>query len=121
MPFNIVLELNIPASTLVTAPKKVTKDLPPGVVIDEITLHVPAGHQGVVPVFFEANGGLLFPTTGAEYRLDDAAQFVVYRKEGTKDLRFEVSTQLALVGYNEDAVNAHKTRAFVRGRYAEEQ
>lgn len=116
MPFSLTLELTIPANTPATAPKQDIKGLPGGATIEEIRLHVPAGHQALQPVWFEFAGGKLLPTDNTQFRLDDVSDLPVF----VGKYKVPFAGDLALVGYNLDTAFQHTTRAFVRGKYAGE-
>lgn len=104
----IALEVVMPANTSKVNAKRDPVVLEKGTRIDAIILHVPAGHQAKAPVWLEVNGSRVFPTNGRELRLDDVAGLRL-----PVGLTMSTRAELALVGYNEDTVDAHTTRVLV--------
>lgn len=119
MPFVHTYELVIPANTTFDGRKRISKSLPAGVRLTSVRLHVPAGHQALVPVWVEHRTQKLLPTDGTEYKLDEIPDLELLPKDGYVDL--ESSGDLDFVGHNSDAVNAHTARLIVSGFYREER
>ncbi|MHB1262021.1 MAG: hypothetical protein ACYC2H_09940 [Thermoplasmatota archaeon] len=118
MPFTFALKAVVPAATLKKdAVRSAKVRLPSKCVVDSLILAVPAGHEGEAPVWVEVNGAQVMPESEGEgeLRLDDATLELL-----AAPLVFGNSAELALAGYNDDAVNAHTTRLLAIGRYRED-
>lgn len=116
MGFNLAMAITCPANTTFANRKRDDKKIPAGSTIDSVVLHVPLGHQAKQPAWFELNGGRLMPSENTEYRMDDVPDLELI----SAPIRVPFASDFSLVGFNEDLVDAHTTRAFVRGRYARE-
>lgn len=117
MPFSLALDVPVPANTTEPNGVRIGVDMPAGILIEDIVASIPAGHQGEVPFMITHDRGRLFPTNNAYYRLDDAPDFIVYRGSG---FIIDGSGRLEVFAFNEDTVNPHTFRVYIRGKYAEE-
>lgn len=117
MPFTYTLKATAPAATAKKDAVRAKVRLPSKCVVDRLVLAVPAGHEGEVPVWVEVNGAQVVPDAEGEgeLRLDDSTIELL-----AAPLAFGNSAELALAGYNDDAVNAHTTRLLAIGRYRED-
>lgn len=111
------LSITVPANTAEEDAIRDTLVLKRPHTITGMLLHVPAGHQAQVPVWFERNEGRWLPSDGEEIRLDDTPEFPVINPEAPEDkVSRRERTEYALVGYNEDA-DQHQTQAYLFGRW----
>jgi hypothetical protein len=88
--------------------------------ITGLVLHIPAGHEAEVPIWFRQDRGTWLPDDGGEIRLDDTSDFGVIEPDDPAD--FETVGTRAMyevAGYNEDSQNSHELQVYLHGYWGE--
>lgn len=120
MPFTIPLSVTIPAATLEKdAVRSAVVKLPGPCVLDRYVAHVPSGHFALVPWWLEMDRAQVLPdaqTGDGEIRLDNVSALDLM----AAPIFVPRTTELQLVGYNEDADDPHTVRGLAIGRYRTE-